>query len=240
MIRLERFTRDTNPPAFRSYLRVKYEVFVEEQGWPLDADRQQKQTREDAVDPKSCFVLATDDAGREVGTVRGTMLSEAFPHREMLQHHLSRSGIELELSHLGTINALAVRPELRGRRLPIAGRDGPLTIGKAVMCEITDWCREQGALALIFTTMRGVPAIFFEHLGSYVVDPWFRIKAIEVELVNMVLLTTDPARFRERTSPLLATCPARPLTSQEQACRDYCLRRNSDILQGRTIEQYVA
>lgn len=239
MIELQRFSRADNSPAFRGYLHVKYEVFVEEQGWPLGADRDNQLVVEDEVDAKSCFVLATDEDGREVGTVRGTLLSEAFPHKAYLEHHLQRSGIDLEISRLATVNALAVVPRLRGRRMPIAGRDRPITVGKALMCEIVDWCREQGALAVIFTTMRGVPAIFFEHLGAYVMDPFFRVQSLDFDLINMALLVTDPDRFSEKQSPLLDSCPRRPLSDAERASKSYCQDRQAEILQGESIEQFV-
>ena len=234
MIHLERFTPEHNPPAFRGYLRVKYEVFVEEQGWPLAADRQTQLTNEDDVDPQSCFILAEAD-GREVGTVRGTLLNTAFPHRDMLEHHLQRSGIEIALSQLATINSLAVLPALRGQRLAVSNR--PRTAHRRQGRDVRDGrlVPGTGALALIFTTIRGVPAIFFEHLGGYVVDPFFRTQSIALELLNMVLMTTDPERYAETGSPLLATCPRRALTPHEQASRDYCRRRHAEITHGRSI-----
>lgn len=237
MIRLKRFTMDDDRDAFRWYLRLKSEIFLHEQGWSLAVDPKTNLAASDEADGKSYFVLACDADGSAVGVVRGTLLNDAFPHRDFLEHHLQRGGIQLDMSQLATVNSLAVVRELRGVPREIAGRERPVTTGKALMCDLVDWLRAQGALAVIFTTIKGVPAVFFEHLGSYVMDPLFRVETFSLELVNMALLTTDPERYAQQRSPLSETCPRRDLTEAEQACRAYCAARHAEIMAGRSIEQ---
>lgn len=235
-IQLRRFTRDSDSQAFASHLRLKFTVFVVEQAWPLAADRRACQAVEDQADPLSCFVQAF--AGVEVaGTVRGTMLNQAFPHQTLLRHHLDRGGLTLSLGQLATLNSVAVRADLRGRRLPIDGFPEPLTIAKAMVCELVDWFREQGAVAVIFTAIRGVSSVFFEHLGAYVLDPPFAVPGIAYGLVNMALVTGDRGRFEEQHSPLRFRCPQSAASDCERDCIAYGRRRHREVLAGRTIEQ---
>lgn len=235
-IRLRRFTRDSDQLAFHSHLRLKYAVFVDEQSWPLAADTNARQAAEDAADPYSCFVQAI--AGEDVvGTVRGTRLDQAFPHQGILKHHLERGGLSLELSELATLNSVAVRADLRGEKFPVAGFPQPLTIAKAMVCELVEWFREQRTVAVIFTAILGVSSVFFEHLGAYVIDPPFQLGDVAFRLVNMALLTVDPERFDEQRSPLAWLCPRTSLDQRQLACVAYGRQRHREILAGRTMEQ---
>ncbi|MFO0904045.1 MAG: hypothetical protein U0939_13660 [Pirellulales bacterium] len=238
MIALQRFTRHGDPDAFQRFLQLKYEVFVDEQAWPLPGDPVQRIAAEDPQDAKSCFILASDEFGA-AGVVRGTMLNQAFPRRELLEHHLDRGRIHIRFDELATINSIAVRHALRGKLCDISGQSTPTTIAKALMCELAVWCREQGALALVFTAIRGVSAVFFEHLGAYVLDPLARMHGVEHELLNMALLLQDPDRFRQQGSPLLRLCPQRPLTPDEVDCQRYCRERHAQILNGAAMDQFV-
>lgn len=235
-IRLQRFTRDSDQTAFHSHLRLKYAVFVDEQSWPLAADTLARQAVEDAADPYSCFVQAFA-VEEVVGTVRGTRLDQAFPHQGILKHHLERGGISLELGELATLNSVAVRADLRGEKFPISGFPQPLTIAKAMVCELVQWFREQGTVAVIFTAILGVSSVFFEHLGAYVIDPPFQLGDVAYRLVNMALLTVDPERFDEQRSPLAMLCPSASLDQRQLACIAYGRQRHREILDGRTIEQ---
>lgn len=236
-IRLKCFTPDSDPIAYLGHLRLNYEVFVAEQRWPLESLPSSRLTVAVPSDRHAYFVQASAN-GEVVGTVRGSMLHESFPHQEILRHHLEPGGLPLERDELATLNAIAVRAGFRGQRLPIAGYPQPLTIAKAMVCELVDWSRELGAVAVIFTAILGVSSVFFEHLGAYVIDPKFQMhdgKATEV--VNMAIMTVDPERFDERHSPLSIRCPRRPLNDLQRACIDYCRTRHRAILGGRTIEQ---
>jgi GNAT superfamily N-acetyltransferase len=236
-IRLRRFTRDSDDQAFASHLRLKYIVFVAEQAWPLRVDKRAHRAFEDAADSVSCFVQAF--AGERVaGTVRGTMLDQAFPHETLLSHHLERGGLALSRGQLATLNSVAVSSDLRGRQFPIEGFPQPLTIAKAMVCELVDWCRDQGAAAVIFTAIRGVSSVFFEHLGAYVLDPPLKLGSLACELVNMALVTVDPERFEEQLSPMRFRCPPRAPSEYEQACIAYGRSRHREVLAGKTIEQF--
>ena len=239
MLTLQRFTMNDDAVAFHGYRRLKRDVFIAEQGWALAVDPTTNLAAVDEADAKSCFVLAHDASGAAVGVVRGTLLSAAFPHRDFLEHHLQRGGISMALPQMATINALAVRRDLRGVPVAVAGCGRPMTAGKALMVHVVDWLREQGVLAVVLTTIKGVPGVFFEHLGCYVMDPLFRVAPADFDLINMALLTVDPERYQEQRSPLGDTCPRRELTGTEQACRAYCRARHAAILGGRTIEQLV-
>jgi len=235
-IQIRRFTPDSDPQAFVNHLRLQFTVFVLEQSWPLAADRRNRQAIENPIDPLSCFVQAY--AGEEVaGTVRGTMLDRAFPHKTLLRHHLLSGRLPLALGQLATLNSVAVRADLRGRQLPIAGFPEPLTIAKAMVCELVDWCREQGAVAVIFTAICGVSSVFFEHLGAYVLDPPFNVPQVADSMVNMALVTGDRERFEEQRSPLRFRCPQREASDRERECLAYCRCRHQAALAGRTIEQ---
>ena len=236
-IRLKCFTRDSDPIAFRDHLRMRYEVFVVEQTWPLLANIRAGRTREDPSDRRAYFVQASAN-DEVVGTVRGSKLNESFPHEEILRHHLQPDRLPLELDELATLNGIAVRTAFRSRRLPIVGFPQPLTIAKAMACELVEWSRELGAVAVVFTAILGASSVLFEHLGAYVIDPPFQINdGRAVDVVNMAILTVDPERFDERHSPLSLRCPRQPLDALHRTCVEYVRRKHREILGGRTIEQ---
>ncbi len=239
MVLLRRFRAAEDRDAFFRYLRLKHDVFILEQGWPLSYDAATRAAEEDPFDGASHFVLATGADGATLGIVRGTFVDAGFPHCEWFEHHFREPAIPLSEVRTATVNALATAPQVRGQRLSIPGRKIPMTVGKALMCELIDWLREDGGVVALLTTARGPPAIFFEHLGFYVVDAPFCIAAVDFELLNMAMLLTDPTGFQEKASPLAETCPRRDLTVREARLKAYFEGRHREILEGATVEQYA-
>ena len=188
------FFDDTSVPEFREYRGIKHNVFVLEQGWQLPSESEAQRVAQDAFDPHSIFVIARA-GGKAIGIARATMISDAFPHAEFFTGQMDREELRAVQSAVATVNAVAVLPEFRGRAVRVDGRAQTMTTGKALMVELTRRLHDKGAVVSLLTTSPGVAAVFFDHLGYYLIGPPFQSGGRT--LINMGLGVHDTDHFRE-------------------------------------------
>ena len=228
------FFDDTSAAEFRDYREIKHDVFVLEQGWQLPLDGDAQIVAPDAFDPHSMFVLASA-GGKAIGIARATMICDAFPHAEFFTGLMARPELQTVRAAVATVNAVAVLPAFRGKAMQIHGRGRTMTAGKALMTELTKRLDHAGAEVSLLTTSPGVAAVFFDHLGYYLIDPPFQSGGRA--LINMGLGVHDIGHFCEIGSPLAEVTYPEVASDAEQRCIAYFRERSSAILQGRRIEE---
>jgi GNAT superfamily N-acetyltransferase len=229
------FFDDTNLPEFREYRGIKHDVFVLEQGWQLPLEPDAPRVTPDPFDPHSMFVIARAH-GHAIGIARATMISNAFPHAEFFAGQMDRPELKAVRTAVATVNAVAVRPEYRGKAVRIDGDARTMTAGKALMVELTKRLDEAGAEVVLLTTSPGIAAVFFDHLGYYLIDPPFESGGRT--LINMGLGVHDTEHFKEIGSPLADLDDAQGASEAERRCIAYFRERSAMILQGRRMEAF--
>ena len=229
------FFNDTSVLGFREYRRLKHDVFVREQGWELPSEPDAQLVHPDAFDSQSMFVLA-HAGGKAIGIARATMIRDAFPHAEFFAEQMDRPELQAVRRETATVNAVAVLPEFRGRAVQIEGRAQSMTAGKALMVELTKRLYDAGAAVVLLTTSPGVAAVFFDHLGYYLIDAPFRSGGRT--LINMGLGIHDTDHFSEVGSPLADLAYSDNASEAERRCIAYFRERSSMILQGKRIEEF--
>jgi len=160
---------------YDEYLRVRYKVFVEEEGWLLDADPKLGRCTEDPADQCSRFVLARSDSpgNAAIGIVRGTVTSRAFPHRELFADHLDRYPLNrLSPDTIATVNSLAVVPPFRRRPVTVTGYREPITTARALLIEMVNWLRSEGVLLIVASAVPIASARLFGAIGFAALDPF--------------------------------------------------------------------
>jgi GNAT superfamily N-acetyltransferase len=229
------FFDDTSVPEFREYRGIKHDVFVQEQGWqlPLEADAQT--VAPDSSDPDSMFVIARAE-GHAIGIARATMIRDAFPHAELFAGQMERPELQAVRTAIATVNSVAVRPAFRGRAVQVHGHARTMTAGKALMVELIRRLHDVGAEVVLLTTSPGIAAVFFDHLGYYVIDPPFH--ALDRTLINMGLGVHDTEHFKEIGSPVADLDYAGGASDAEHRCIAYFRERSKAILQGRRMEEF--
>jgi len=229
------FFDDTSVPEFREYRGIKHDVFVQEQGWqlPLEADAQI--VAPDSSDPHSMFVIARAE-GHAIGIARATMIRDAFPHAELFAGQMERPELQAVRAAIATVNSVAVRPAFRGRAVQVHGHARTMTAGKALMVELTRRLHHAGAEVVLLTTSPGIAAVFFDHLGYYVIDPPFH--ALDRTLINMGLGVHDAEHFKEIGSPVADLDYAEGASGAERRCIAYFRERSAAVLQGRRMEEF--
>ncbi|WP_108681308.1 hypothetical protein [Methyloceanibacter sp. wino2] len=229
------FFDDTSVPEFDEYREIKHDVFVIEQGWQLPLEPCSRRVAPDPFDPHSMFVIARAD-GRAIGIARATMIGESFPHANFFTELMKRPELEGVRAAVATVNAVAVLPPFRGRSVPIKGSASSMTAAKALMVELTRRLERDGAEIVLLTTSPGIAAVFFDHLGFYLLGPPFRSDGRT--LINMGLGVHDADRFEEIGSPLGDEAFARGATEAEYRCIEYFREQAAAVLGARSMEKF--
>ena len=167
---LRRFSRN-DKDLYQAYRELKYEVFVAEQGWHSLADESVAcVAREDEFDAHGRFWMASTGETAPVGIVRGSLLKEGFPHRELFEHHLRQPHVAVMFASLCTINGLAVRTSYRRSiyRAQEWGWTG--TIGKLLLLAIMRDLEGEGMEAAVATAGGLISARLCESLGFIAID----------------------------------------------------------------------
>lgn len=229
------FFDDTSAPEFGEYRKLKHEVFVLEQGWQLPLDADDQRVAPDPFDPHSMFVIGRV-GGQTVGIARATMIDDGFPHAEFFTELMQRPELRGVRTAVATVNAVAVLPAFRGRPLRVEGGARSMTTAKALMVELARRLERGGAEVVLLTTSPGVAAVFFDHLGFYLIGPPFRSDGRR--LINMGLGVHDADHFRAIGSPLADEAFAKGASEAERRCIDYFRKRAAAVLGGRSMEEF--
>ncbi len=229
------FFDDTAAPEFREYRGLKHEVFVLEQGWPLPLDVDGRHVAPDPFDPHSMFVIGRVD-GRAVGIARATMIDEAFPHADFFIELMQRPELEDARTAVATVNAVAVLPAFRGQPMRVNGSARSMTTAKALMVELTRRLAREGTEVVLLTTSPGLAAVFFDHLGFYLLGPPFCSEGRT--LINMGLGVHDTDHFREIGSPLADEGFATGASEAERRCIGYFRAQAAAALGDKSMEEF--
>lgn len=229
------FFDDTSVTEFREYRGIKHDVFVLEQGWQLPLELGTHHVAPDPFDPHSMFVIARA-GGKAIGIARATMICVAFPHEEFFAGQMERPELRSVRAAVATVNAVAVLPEYRGKAVRIDGCARTMTAGKALMVELTKRLDDAGAEVVLLTTSPGVAAVFFDHVGYYLIDPPFESGGRT--LINMGLGVHDSNHFRAIGSPLADLAYTEPASETERRCIAYFRERSAMILKGKRMEDF--
>jgi hypothetical protein len=190
---LEPFTADD--PRYATYRRIKYAVFMAEQGWAARPSELAAQM----ADPDPCdrwggFWLARTEAGAAAGVIRGMAVSAAFPHRDLFDHHLGAGAVRRLAPALGTVNALAVVPPYRGCEVTVTGNRWRGGVGSVLLLASLRSLEEAGVRAVLATVQGPVSAHLFLRLGFLALDaPCMTALQPSLPLMNVGLLLGSPA-----------------------------------------------
>jgi N-acyl-L-homoserine lactone synthetase len=216
---------------YDEYLRVRYKVFVEEEGWLLDADPKGGRCAEDPADQCSRFVLArsASPGNATIGIVRSTVTSRAFPHRELFADHLSRAPLSrLSPDTIATVNSLAVVPAFRRRPVTVAGHREPVTTARALLIDMVNWLRSEGVLLIVASAVPIASARLFGGIGFAALDPFQKYEQGRAVL-NMGLVI--------KGSPHGEAADKHGLIDEEVSA--YLTARHAAATAGRGLAQYI-
>jgi hypothetical protein len=234
---LERFTRQRDD-LYQVYRRLKYQVFVIEGGWDsLKDESGEALAREDPFDACGRFWLARTPDGVPVGVVRGIRLQDGFPHREMLQHHLSRFREDAAMS-VCTLNALAVLPDYRGRpyEVPPCGWRG--TVAKLLLLAIVRSLEAEGQRAALATCAGLRSARVCIDAGFSVLDPPTRTSLHPSLMINVGMVFESPAHVKAQQSCGIDPLAHRSPHEDTQHLQAYFSERHRLALDSKALESY--
>jgi predicted GNAT family N-acyltransferase len=182
----------------RNAFRLRYEVYVAEQGKPYpDADHRQR-LLVDELD-EAATILIVEEAGQVVGTLRANWFNSQAAQREYPEMFTRIRASDVEASRVAVCSRLAVRPDHRHSRTRGLLFESIYAIGLA---------RET---ALCFATC--VPSLvrLFSRYGFHEYDRPFRDLTVG-PLHRMVLALDDLQNLERNRSPFLQVANKRSLT----------------------------
>jgi hypothetical protein len=169
-IALERFTAED--ARYATYRRIKYAVFMAEQHWSATAAELGAHMADaDPFDERGRFWLARTDAGEPAGVIRALATAEAFPHRDLFEHHLGIAAVRPLLAALGTVNALAVLPSYRGLKVTVTREGWSGGVGSLLVLASLRGLEDEGVQAVVATAQGSVSTRLFLRLGFHAIDP---------------------------------------------------------------------
>lgn len=174
--------------AWGAFAALRWQIFVDELGWRLPSDCNDVMSS----DRRGSFVLGFTSSCKLVGSLRWNAIRQGFPHAELFTAledyfpYLERYG--------ATLNALAVTPSFRGRRIVVDGFAEPITVAKAIVTEAGLAMLEEGCRWLVVTATVGLPAIFLYRLGLRPISTPYSLVYAPRRVVNMAcrLLPSQP------------------------------------------------
>jgi hypothetical protein len=165
------------------YRRIKFEVFAREFGWPIPPEAGTNLAEPDPFDSIGYFLIARTEDGTAVGCARVVALRDGFPHRSLLEPVLGQIGADK--NRWGTLNAVAVTAEWRGRSPDGQRAQSPATVAGQMVADCHAWLRELGLAGCVLTTTEVVANRFFEPMGYARIGPAFTSGLYSASLVNM-------------------------------------------------------
>jgi hypothetical protein len=172
------FNRD-NQRLFDGYLKIKYEVFVEEMGWDkIPHSKTDRTALEDPYDADSTFCATVDAPDKMAGVVRGTLPKRL---RDMYRAELYTSFANLGFvtaldGRVATVNAMAVAPQYRWARLAPCAASAPLrkrrvAVSDMLMKHIMTQLQSMGAAVIVLSAIRGPAYALMKRVGFKTFSP---------------------------------------------------------------------
>jgi hypothetical protein len=167
--------------AFAVSARARYEqwddirrrIFADELGWRLPARPPGPASLSDPFDARATFLTAEVDR-EAIGIVRALRAADGFPHRDLLERHVTGAGVGDALASLGTINALAVVAGRRHERFDHPSGGGPETAAAQLLSEALASLSGQGVRLVLATVLSAISARVFLRVGFRLLDRPFR------------------------------------------------------------------
>jgi hypothetical protein len=191
--------------------------------------------REDEFDDRGRFWLATADNATPIGIVRGNRLSDGFPHRDLLEHHLLHPGVAPIAARLCTINGLAVRAPYRHTRFEARYLGWRGHLARLLMLALIRQLEEEGMEAAIATAGTAISARLCESIGFLAIDPPFKTSLHpDLKMINVGLVFGTPKHIKAQQE-----CEMGPgklgLTPEATGLSVYFESRNGALLGGRPV-----
>ena len=118
----------------------------------------------------------------------------------------------------------------------VEGAARSMTTAKALMVELTRHLERAGAEVVLLTTSPGIAAVFFDHLGFYLIGPQFR--SDDRTLINMGMGVHDADHFREIGSPLADEAFVQGASEAERLCVNYFRELADAVLGPKSMEAF--
>jgi hypothetical protein len=164
---------------FDGYLKIKYQVFVEEMGWDrIPFSKVDHAALEDRYDAEGTFCAAVDARNQVVGAVRGTLPKQL---RDMYRAELYADLAKLDFvkaldGKVATVNAMAVAAKYRwlyaarcAAGTPL--REQPVAVSDTLMTCIMAQLRSMGALVILLSAIRGPAYALMKRVGFKTFNP---------------------------------------------------------------------
>jgi len=167
--------------TFTAVERARYEewddirrrIFAGELGWHLPPRPPGPASLGDPFDAPATFLTAQAD-GQAIGIVRALRAADGFPHRDLLDRHVTEAGVGDALASLGTINALAVVAGCRHQRFDRPAAGEPETAAAQLVCGAIASLSGQGVRVVLATVLSAMSARVFLRVGVRLLDRPFR------------------------------------------------------------------
>ena len=179
--------------AFTAGDRVRYEqwddirrhIFADELGWGLPARPPGPESLGDPFDAPATFLTAEVD-GEAIGIVRALRAADGFPHRDLLERHVTGAGLGDALPALGTINALAVVAGRRRQRFAHPSAGAPETAATLLLSRALTALSDQGVRVVLATVLSAISGRVFLRAGFRLLDrPFLRHEGDRFALANV-------------------------------------------------------
>lgn len=226
------FEKSDRADLFQEHLNIKYKVFVKELGWNSIAHSvDDEKVVEDLFDKEGIFVLAENEEGEIIGTVRGLCAKHmlSLPHGQLFEKHaqaLSRCGVS---SPWVTINSLAVLPKFRGTRISGSKSIAGTALSEAILIVLLDRLRRKGCGMVFVAVLPDGSAKLCIRLGFRVIDAPYAYGANQIRAINMAMVINRGYPWHARMLPEYLKLYRPVLDSQEQAAADYFSRVESQF-----------
>lgn len=231
------FSKRGDKASYRTYLTIKYQVFVIELGWSSLKDESGAAiAREDPFDAEGSFFLAMTNEGAPIGTVRAIPLQKGFPHQELFEQHLGRIEFGSLFDSLCTFNALAVLPAYRGKKCLVSDRGWIGSAGRLLMLGLIRYMEQEGMKGAIVTTGAIAPARLCHGLGFYVIDNPTITPLRPEPLLNMGMVFGSEAHIRAQEECGMKPPVSTPLAGDLLRLLRYFESRQQQVLGSRRLE----
>jgi hypothetical protein len=164
---------------FDGYLKIKYQVFVEEMGWDkIPHSKASRTALEDRYDADSTFCAAVDAPDKMAGVVRGTLPKRL---RDMYRAELYTGFANLDFvaaldGRVATVNAMAVAAQYRWARSAPCAASAPfcerrVTASDTLMKHIMTQLQSMGAAVIVLSAIRGPAYALMKRVGFKTFNP---------------------------------------------------------------------
>lgn len=183
---------------------IRRRIFADELGWRLPARPPGPASLSDPFDALATFLTAQVD-GEAIGIVRALRAADGFPHRDLLEKHVTGAGVDDALARLGTINALAVVAGRRHQRFDHPSTGAPETAAAHLLSGALASMSGQGVRVVLATVLSAISARVFLRVGFRLLDrPFLRHEGDRFALANVGIvlpphgdIDRDPATWKQ-------------------------------------------